>query len=121
MSAIDECLAEALAIPGARLVTLFDYASGLPIGARGEDTLTAEEDAAGVADLVQHMLATPGLTAAQGADSIEELLVVGTAGTHVILLGPESLCLHAVFDPGLDLTAVRTRVRAAFHWLVSSG
>jgi predicted regulator of Ras-like GTPase activity (Roadblock/LC7/MglB family) len=121
VSAIDDRLAEASALPGARLAVLFDYGSGLPIGVAGEDTLTAEEDATGTADLIQRVLMTPAISAAQGGDTLQEVIVVGTAGTHVILLADGSLCLHVVFDPGVDLGAVRGRLRDVLHRLVSAG
>ncbi|GAB3671002.1 hypothetical protein GCM10027589_39740 [Actinocorallia lasiicapitis] len=119
MSAIDDCLADALTFPGARLVTLLDHVSGLPIAALGPDSLTAEEDASGTADLIQKALATPAITAAHTADTLTELIVVGTAGTHVILLGADALCLHAVLDPAADLVAARSRLWASFHRLAA--
>ncbi|GAA3198974.1 hypothetical protein [Actinocorallia longicatena] len=119
MSAIDDCLAEALTLPGVRLVTLLDYVGGLPIAARGEDPLSAEEDASGTADFVQRALATPALTASESGDSVEELIVVGAGGTHVILLGGEAMCLHTVLEPGTDLTTARARLRDVLHRLVA--
>ena len=81
MSGIDDCLDQAMTIPGALSVTLIDYASGLPIATAGGDDLDADEDAVGTADLVRAVLSSPALSAAQTGDDIQDIIVTGTTGT----------------------------------------
>ncbi|WP_222869861.1 hypothetical protein [Actinomadura decatromicini] len=84
---IDDCLASMMAIPGARRVTLVDCASGLAVAAAGrEDLVDQHEDAAGATDVVRAVLASPALSATAAGDDVEEIIVCGTDGYHLLVL-----------------------------------
>jgi predicted regulator of Ras-like GTPase activity (Roadblock/LC7/MglB family) len=125
MTAIDECLAQAMAIPGAQGVTLVDYASGFPVAAVGADDLTdAAVDAAGTADLIRAILASPSLASAWTGDEIEEITVSGTAGYHLLILVNTAfdarLCLHLRLDRKRgNLALARHRLRAIVRELAA--
>jgi predicted regulator of Ras-like GTPase activity (Roadblock/LC7/MglB family) len=125
MTAIDECLAQAMAIPGAQGVTLVDYAGGFPVAAVGADDLTdAAEDAAGTADLIRAVLASPSLASAWTGDDIEEITVSGTAGYHLLVLVGTSLdtrlCLHLRLDRRRgNLALARHRLRDVVRGLAA--
>lgn len=118
MSAVDDCLAQALDVPGVRLVTLLDYLSGLPIAVAGNDELSADEDASGIADVVQKVLSTPATTAAQTGDDLEEVILVGASGYHVLVLA-EGLCLRALLTRDADLMKARSHLKGVLHRLVT--
>lgn len=87
MLGIDECLVRAMAIPGARSVTLVDHTSGLAVASAGdEDLFDRDEDAAGATEIVRSVLTSPVLTAAGGADDIEDIIVSGARGHHLLSL-----------------------------------
>ncbi|GAA3222309.1 hypothetical protein [Actinocorallia longicatena] len=123
MTGIEECLAEAMAIPGAQGATLVDIQGGLPIAAAGGDDLTdAAEDAAGTSDLLRAVLASPVLSSAWTGDDIEEVTVAGSAGYHLLLLIGTSvdatLCLHVRLDRRRgNLALARHRLRAVVRAL----
>lgn len=122
MSGIDDCLDQAMTIPGALSVTLIDYASGLPIATAGGDDLDADEDAVGTADLVRAVLSSPALSAAQTGDDIQDIIVTGTTGHHVLALAGTAtdgdLFLHLLLDAEhSDLTEARHRLRAVLRTL----
>jgi hypothetical protein len=122
MPGIEDCLDQAMSIPGALSVTLVDYASGLPVASAGGDELNADEDAAGTADLVRAVLASPALSAAQTGDEIQDIIVAGTTGHHVLALAGTAtdgdLFLHLLLDAERgDLTEARGRLRAVLQAL----
>ncbi|WP_245679129.1 hypothetical protein [Actinomadura hibisca] len=86
-------------IPGARSVTLVDGASGLAVAAAGrQDGVDQHEDAAGTTDVVRAVLACPAL----GGTDIDEIIVGGAAGHHLIALVDAGfdghLFLHLLID-----------------------
>ncbi|WP_199487207.1 hypothetical protein [Actinomadura spongiicola] len=84
---IDDCLARMMTIPGARRATLIDCASGLAVAAAGrEDLVDQHEDAAGATDVVRAVLSSPALSATPTGDDIEEIIVSGTGGYHLLVL-----------------------------------
>ncbi|GAB3673618.1 hypothetical protein GCM10027589_43450 [Actinocorallia lasiicapitis] len=117
MRAIEQVLADAMAVPGAWGASLVDVDGGLPIAALGGDDLTsAAEDAAGTADLVRAVFASPALSSAWTGDEIEEITVSGSAGYHLLLLiampVDATLCLHVRLDRGRgNLALARHRLR----------
>lgn len=87
MLGIDECLAQAMTIPGARSVTLVDYTSGLAIASAGsEDLFDRDEDAAGTTEIVRSVLASPVLAATRTGDDVEDIIVSGAGGYHLLSL-----------------------------------
>lgn len=87
MLEIDECLARAMAIPGARSVTMVDHTSGLAIAAAGgDDRFDRDEDAAATTEIVRSVLTSP-VMAADGADhDIDDVIVSGASGYHLLSL-----------------------------------
>ncbi|NDU73235.1 hypothetical protein GWI34_11400 [Actinomadura sp. DSM 109109] len=92
-----------MTIPGARRVTLVDCASGLAVAAAGrEDVLDQHEDAAGVTDVVRAVLASPALSATAAGDDVEEIIVCGAEGYHLLVLTGADLDGHLVVHLLLD-------------------
>jgi hypothetical protein len=95
---IDECLTRAMAIPGAQGVTLVDYTSGLVIATAGSEPLVdRDENAAGMTDILRAVLASPALSSTPTGDDIEDIIISGAAGYHLLAL------IRTVFDGQLFL------------------
>ncbi|WP_254714925.1 hypothetical protein [Actinomadura sp. NAK00032] len=115
---IDDCLARMMTIPGARRVTLVDCASGLAVAAAGrEDIVDQHEDAAGATDVVRAVLASPALSATAAGDDIEEIIVCGAAGYHLLALSGADLDGHLFVHLLLDrengnIALARLRMRS---------
>lgn len=115
---IDDCLVRMMTIPGALRVTLVDGASGLAVAAAGrEDLLDQHEDAAGATDVVRAVLAAPALSATAAGDDVEEIIVCGTHGYHLLALTDANLDGHLFVHLLLDrengnLALARLRMRA---------
>ncbi|MBA9005756.1 MULTISPECIES: hypothetical protein [Thermomonospora] len=98
MLGIDQCLDRVMAIPGAQSVTLVDGASGLAVAAAGrEDLADQHEDAAGTTDVVRAVLAAPSLRTRATGEDIEDIIVSGAHGHHLLTL------LNTAFDGRLFL------------------
>jgi hypothetical protein len=107
---IDECLLEAMRLPGARGAALVDWTSGLALGTVGEspggDQETAAVEAAELARLAaeQHAFAPDsaggtGEGGGVGADPpVEDLIISNRDSYHVLRFVPtsfdSSVCLH---------------------------
>ncbi|SFP01494.1 MULTISPECIES: hypothetical protein [Actinomadura] len=115
---IDDCLARMMAIPGAQRVTLVDCASGLAVAAAGrEDLVDQHEDAAGATDVVRAVLTAPALSATAAGDDVEEIIVCGTHGYHLLALTDADLDGHLFVHLLLDrqngnLALARIRMRS---------
>ncbi|MFC5746063.1 hypothetical protein [Actinomadura rugatobispora] len=127
MLGIDACLGQIMDIPGARRVTLVDGASGLAIAAGGADgPLDQHEDAAASTDAVRAVLACPALSATPDGDGIEEIIVCGERGYHLLTLVGAifggGVFLHLLLDRDTgNLALARLRVRAAIQEMAGSG
>ncbi|MBE1532690.1 roadblock/LC7 domain-containing protein [Actinomadura algeriensis] len=100
---IDDCLARMMAIPGAQRVTLVDCASGLAVASAGrDDHVDQHVDAAGATDVVRSVLGSAALSATPDGDDVEEIIVCGSGGYHLLALtGPDldgHLFVHLVVD-----------------------
>lgn len=96
MQGIDECLLEAMRLPGARGAALVDWTSGLALGAVGEfpggDQEAAAAEAAELARLAAEQRAfasgsdDPGATAAgeEGVPPVEDLILSNRDSYHVL-------------------------------------
>ncbi|WP_020137894.1 hypothetical protein [Streptomyces sp. 351MFTsu5.1] len=95
MQGIDECLLEAMRLPGARGAALVDWTSGLALGAVGEfpggDQEAAAAEAAELARLAAEQRAftsgtdDTGATAEQeGAPPVEDLILSNRDSYHVL-------------------------------------
>jgi hypothetical protein len=110
---IDECLLEAMRLPGARGAALVDWTSGLALGVVGEspggDQETAAVEAAELARLAaeQHAFAPDGAQEAEQAGEggglgaeppVEDLIISNRDSYHVLRFVPtsfdSSVCLH---------------------------
>ncbi|MCX4881263.1 MULTISPECIES: hypothetical protein [unclassified Streptomyces] len=116
MPGIDECLLEAMRLPGARGAALIDWTSGLALGTVGEspggDQETAAVEAAEIARLAaeQHAFApddaVEGGAAGAAADAdppVEDLIVSNRDSYHVLRF------VGASFDGSLFLHLWLTR------------
>ncbi|MER5735493.1 MULTISPECIES: hypothetical protein [unclassified Streptomyces] len=94
MPGIDECLMEAMTLPGARGASLVDWNSGLALGTAGESPVGDHETtAAETAELARAAAEFDSFTAAaEGAEAdgpesvppVEDLIVTTRAGYHVL-------------------------------------
>ncbi|MEU6746568.1 hypothetical protein ABZ914_10130 [Spirillospora sp. NPDC046719] len=95
MAGIDDCLARMMTIPGAQRVTLIDCASGLAVASAGrEDLVDQHEDAAGATDVVRAVLGSPALSATAAGDDVQEIIVCGSGGYHLLALTGADLDGH---------------------------
>ncbi|MGX1270429.1 hypothetical protein [Streptomyces phaeoluteigriseus] len=119
MPGIDECLLEAMRLPGARGAALVDWASGLALGAVGEfpggDQEAAAAEAAEVARLTAEQRAfTPDDGGVDADPPVEDLIISNRDSYHVLRFVPtsfdSSVFLHvwlARSDGNLALARIR--------------
>nr|WP_245667797.1 hypothetical protein [Actinomadura macra] len=121
MAEIDDILSLVMGIPGALRVTLIDCASGLAVAAAGrEDLVDQHEDAAGVTDVVRAVLGSPALSATAAGDDVEEIIVCGKDGHHLLAITDAGLDGHLVVHLLIDqergnLALARLRLRGLVH------
>ncbi|MEX3101442.1 MULTISPECIES: hypothetical protein [unclassified Streptomyces] len=98
MPGIDECLLEAMRLPGARGAALVDWTSGLALGSVGEfpggDAEAAATEAAELARLAAEQRAfapehpnspeSPGSSAAEVGHSVEDLIISNRDSYHLL-------------------------------------
>ncbi|MFH9398815.1 hypothetical protein ACH4JS_03380 [Streptomyces sp. NPDC017638] len=86
MPGIDECLLEAMRLPGARGAALVDWTSGLALGAVGEAPGGDHETAAAEAAELARMAAEHGTFAAagEGPPPVEDLIVSNGDSYHLL-------------------------------------
>ncbi|KOG31692.1 MULTISPECIES: hypothetical protein [Streptomyces] len=132
MPGIDECLLEAMALPGARGASLVDWTSGLALGTAGDSpTGDHETTAAETAELARaaaefDSFTTTGETSgAIPGDSppVEDLIVTTRAGFHVLRFVQtsfdSSVFLHLWLDRDSgNLALARLRLRDLAERLV---
>ncbi|MFI8966210.1 hypothetical protein ACIGO8_29315 [Streptomyces sp. NPDC053493] len=108
MPGIDECLLEAMSLPGARGAWLVDWTSGLALGTAGEspvgDHETTAAESAELARAAAEFESPAGEEASSSEDlpPVEDLIVTTRAGYHVIRFVEtafdSSVCLHLWLD-----------------------
>ncbi|NXY94191.1 hypothetical protein HYE82_07285 [Streptomyces sp. BR123] len=136
MPGIDECLLEAMALPGARGAALVDWSSGLALGTAGESPVGDHETtAAETAELARaaaeyESFAQPApaamvQAAALGADGppVEDVIVTTRTGYHVLRFVETSFDSSVFLHLWLDrtegnLALARHRLRALAEGLV---
>ncbi|MBZ9594229.1 MULTISPECIES: hypothetical protein [Streptomyces] len=135
MPGIDECLLEAMALPGARGAALVDWSSGLALGTIGEspvgdhETTAAEtaELARAAAEYESFARAEPG--PAHGGETgpvdpaVEDLIVTTRSGFHVLRFVEtsfdSSVFLHVWLDRADgNLALARLKLRSLAEGLV---
>ncbi|UQW99786.1 hypothetical protein [Streptomyces sp. RerS4] len=134
MPGIDECLLEAMALPGARGAALVDWSSGLALGTAGDspvgdhETTAAEtaELARAAAEYESFAPAADGPGAgvpATAGPPVEDLIVTTRTGYHVLRFVEtsfdSSVFLHLWLDRADgNLALARIRLRALAEGLV---
>ncbi|MER5966961.1 hypothetical protein [Streptomyces sp. NPDC002057] len=130
MPGIDECLLEAMALPGARGASLVDWTSGLALGTAGDSPVGDHETtAAETAELARSAAEFDTFVAAgdtpgePGAPPVEDLIVTTRAGYHVIRFVEtsfdSSVFLHLWLDRATgNLALARIRLRDLAERLV---
>ncbi|WP_030157848.1 hypothetical protein [Streptomyces sp. NRRL S-244] len=137
MPGIDECLLEAMALPGARGAALVDWSSGLALGTAGDSPVGDHETtAAETAELARaaaeyESFAQPALDSAPGPDlgqtglglPVEDLIVTTRTGYHVLRFVEtsfdSSVFLHLWLDrTDGNLALARHRLRILAEGLV---
>nr|WSX53318.1 hypothetical protein OG409_33005 [Streptomyces sp. NBC_00974] len=133
MPGIDECLLEAMALPGAKGAALVDWSSGLALGTAGEspvgdhETTAAEtaELARAAAEYESFAQAEPRADSGDAAAGlpVEDLIVTTRTGYHVLHFVEtsfdSSVFLHLWLDRAEgNLALARHRLRALAEGLV---
>ncbi|MER7759748.1 roadblock/LC7 domain-containing protein [Streptomyces sp. NPDC097619] len=126
MPGIDECLSEAMAVPGARGAALVDWSSGLALGTAGDSPVGDHEvTAAETAELARaaaeyESFAPNGATDGEppGADGppLEDVIVTTRSGYHILRFVEtsfdSSIFLHLWLDRDSgNLALARIRLR----------
>ncbi|MEU0676162.1 hypothetical protein ABZ330_25345 [Streptomyces sp. NPDC006172] len=119
MPGIDECLLEAMRLPGARGAALVDWTSGLALGAVGEfpggDHEAAAAEAAEVARLTAEQRAFTPETDTDADPPVEDLIISNRDSYHVLRFVPtsfdSSVFLHVwLARPDGNLALARIRL-----------
>ncbi|MFD7259823.1 roadblock/LC7 domain-containing protein [Streptomyces sp. NPDC059874] len=131
MPGIDECLLEAMALPGARGAALVDWSSGLALGTAGDSPVgdhetTAAETAELARAAAEYESFAPAVAALGGDEAgppVEDLIVTTRTGYHVLRFVEtsfdSSVFLHLWLDRADgNLALARHRLRALAEGLV---
>ncbi|MEU9076005.1 hypothetical protein ACFYUY_25465 [Kitasatospora sp. NPDC004745] len=125
MPGIDECLAGAMAITGARSASLVDWSSGLALGGLGECPAGDHETAAAEAtDLVRATVESQTFTGAEERRSpLQDIIVTAGRSYHLICfidtVFDSRLVLHLWLDRAEgNLAAARYRLQGLAEELV---
>ncbi|MEU9717982.1 hypothetical protein [Streptomyces sp. NPDC047976] len=129
MPGIDECLLEAMALPGARGAALVDWSSGLALGTAGDSPVgdhetTAAETAELARAAAEYESFAPGPDdAGAPGPPVEDLIVTTRTGYHVLRFVEtsfdSSVFLHLWLDrTDGNLALARHRLRALAEGLV---
>jgi hypothetical protein len=121
---IEECLRQVMAVQGALGASVFDYPSGSPIGAAGNNAANNDLEVASTdpVRLVDIAVQAAAFTAVSRPERVEEIIVTADSGYHVIhlltgrlglyvwldrVLGNLALTQRAMRSVGVQLTAAR--------------
>ncbi|MFI9275478.1 hypothetical protein ACIGXM_32935 [Kitasatospora sp. NPDC052896] len=125
MPGIDACLSAAMAIAGARGVSLIDWSSGLVLGTAGASpTGDHEETAAEATDLVRAAAESPTFTDVENAVTpLQDIIVTAGHSYHLLcFIGTvfdSRLILHLWLDRAEgNLAAARFRLQSISEELV---
>ncbi|WP_329279486.1 hypothetical protein [Streptomyces sp. NBC_00691] len=127
MPGIDECLLEAMALPGARGASLVDWTSGLALGTAGDSPVGDHETtAAETAELARAAAEFDSFAAGEDPGDeppVEDLIVTTRAGYHVLRFVEtsfdSSVFLHLWLDRDTgNLALARMRLRDLAERLV---
>ncbi|MEU7554200.1 hypothetical protein AB0B01_18010 [Streptomyces sp. NPDC044571] len=131
MPGIDECLLEAMALPGARGAALVDWSSGLALGTAGDSPVGDHETTAAETAELARAAAEYESFAPQAADTageppgqpVEDLILTTRSGYHVLRFVEtsfdSSVFLHLWLDrTDGNLALARHRLRVLAEGLV---
>ncbi|MFC0864282.1 hypothetical protein ACFHYQ_18475 [Sphaerimonospora cavernae] len=126
MIRIEDCLSEAMSIPGALHAVLVNHASGTAVAMEGaaegaaEGTPDPARAAAGMTKAFQAMLDGIALASAGGRDRIEDAIITTETSYHLIrpldmaVDGPLLLCLRLDMERA-NLALARRQLRTLAH------
>ncbi|GIH69737.1 hypothetical protein [Sphaerimonospora thailandensis] len=126
MIRIEDCLSEAMSIPGALHAVLVNHASGTAVAMEGaaegaaEGTPDPARAAAGMTEAFRAMLDGIALASAGGRDRIEDAIITTETSYHLIrplemaVDGPLLLCLRLDMERA-NLALARLRLRTLAH------
>jgi len=101
---VEECVNQAIAVPGSLGVSLIDYTTGLTIcaagrHANGDDELTGS----GTASAVRAVVHSPAFMVAGQPSQLDDIVITSSNGFHVIYFVPAEfdarLVLYVWLDP----------------------
>lgn len=122
MIGIDECLSEAMAIPGALDAILVDHTSGMAVAAKGLSD--PGRSAAGLSETFRATLDGLAMSTPAGTVQVEDMIVTTDQGYHLIkpmetmFDGPLLICLR--LDAGrANLALARRRLQSISHQLIA--
>ncbi|MEE1816642.1 hypothetical protein ACWEPZ_07745 [Streptomyces sp. NPDC004288] len=126
MPGIDECLLEAMALPGARGASLVDWTSGLALGTAGASPVGDHETtAAETAEIARSAAEFDSFTTEGDSEGppVEDLIVTTRSGYHVLRFVQtafdSSVFLHLWLDRDAgNLALARLRLRDLAERLV---
>lgn len=126
MPGVDNCLQEAMAIPGAVGASLVDYTTGFPIAVTGAAPNSDHEAAAaGTADVVQAATSRSLFVSAVPNDLLEDLIITTAGGYHLLRLVQTDFDSRLVLYLWLDrvhgnLAVARRRMQTLADELVAT-
>jgi hypothetical protein len=123
---VDNCLQEAMAIPGAVGASLVDYTTGFAVASAGTAPNSDHEAAAaGTADVVQAANSRSLYVSAVPHDLLEDLIITTAGGYHLLRLVrtdfDSRLVLYVWLDRGRgNLAVARRRMQTLANDLIST-
>jgi predicted regulator of Ras-like GTPase activity (Roadblock/LC7/MglB family) len=100
---VEECLQEAMAIPGAIGASIVDYTTGFPIATSGAaPNADHEAAAAGTADVVQAANSRSLYVSAVPHDLLQDLIITTAGGYHLLRMVPTDFDSRLVLYVWLD-------------------
>jgi predicted regulator of Ras-like GTPase activity (Roadblock/LC7/MglB family) len=121
---VDQCLQEAMTIPGAIGASIVDYTTGFPVATAGAaPNADHEAAAAGTADVVQAANSRSLYVSAVPNDLLEELIITTAGGYHLLRPVQTDFDSRLVLYVWLDrmhgnLAVARLRIQALADALV---
>lgn len=125
MPGVDQCLREAMTIPGAIGASIVDYTTGFPIATTGvAPNSDHEAAAAGTADVVHAANSRSLFASAIPHDLLEDLIITTTGGYHLLRMVQTDFDSRLVLYVWLDrmngnLAVARLRMRTLAAELVA--
>ena len=126
MPGVENCLQEAMAIPGAVGASIVDYTTGFPVASTGAAPNSDHEAAAaGTADVVRAATSRSLFVSAVPHDLLEDLIITTAGGYHLLRMVPTDFDSRLVLYLWLDrirgnLAVARRRMQALAAELVAS-